>query len=75
MFLHRVLHSPILLVTMTFFAVALILVIVDVIRYFGYYFRNHWTEATWIDDVTQASQYEEEPDDTRRKRSKVIAKK
>jgi hypothetical protein len=48
---------------MSFFAVALIVVIVDVIVYFGYYFRNYWTEASWVDDLTGANQDEEKPDE------------
>jgi hypothetical protein len=60
---------------LTFFAVALTVVIVDVIRYFGYYFRNYWTEATWVDDVTGAGQRDETLDDAQRKRPKAPAKK
>ncbi|MGA9668193.1 MAG: hypothetical protein WBQ94_03245, partial [Terracidiphilus sp.] len=60
-------HSPILLTVFIFFAVGLIIVIVDVIRYFGYYFRNRWTEATWIDDLTDAAQHDKTPNDVKKK--------
>jgi hypothetical protein len=73
--MHRLLYSPILLVVLIFFAIAVIIVIVDVIRYFGYYFRNRWTEATWIDDLTGASQHDQTPDEAQPKRSKAPAKK
>jgi hypothetical protein len=62
-------------VALSFFAVALIIVIVDVIRYFGYYFRNDWTEATWIDDVTGAGRHDKTPDDAQPKQSQAPAKK
>jgi hypothetical protein len=65
--IQRLLHSPILLTALILFAVALIIVIVDVIRYFGYYFRNHWTEATWIDDLTGADQPDKTPRDVEKK--------
>ena len=50
-----------------FFAVALIIVIVDIVRYFGYYFRNRWTEATWIDDLTGAGQHDKTSHDVEKK--------
>lgn len=65
--IHRLLHSPILMTVLIFFAVALIIVIVDIVRYFGYYFRNRWTEATWIDDLTGAGQHDKTSHDVEKK--------
>jgi len=48
-------HRPVEFAGLCLLAIALVIVIVDLLRYFGYYFRNQWTEATWIDDLADAA--------------------
>lgn len=54
-------HRPIEFAGLCLLATALVIVIVDLLRYFGYYFRNQWTEATWVDNLTDAATRSEEP--------------
>ena len=56
MLIHWFQHRPILLAALFLLVVALVIVSTDVIQYFGYYFRNYWTESTWVDEVGSAEQ-------------------
>lgn len=51
MLMHWAHSHPIQLAALCLGGIALIVVLVDFLRYFGYYVRDHWTEAFWIDDL------------------------
>ena len=52
MLMRWVLHHPIVSVAAVLLGIGLIVVLIDWFQYFGYYVCNHWTEASWIDEVT-----------------------
>ena len=62
MFFGWLMHRPFLFIALSLLAVGLAVVGLDLIRYFDYYFRNHWTEATWVDEITTAKENEDKAD-------------
>ncbi len=50
MLMHWAQSHPIQCAVLVLGAVALVVVLVDFLKYFGYYVRDHWTESLWTDD-------------------------
>ena len=68
MHLSWLLHKPILLVLLILLVLAVLIIVLDISRYFRYYFRDSWTEATWIDTVLEEKQQEGRLDEGKQQR-------
>ncbi|KAA6461163.1 hypothetical protein DYQ86_13030 [Acidobacteria bacterium AB60] len=72
--MHWIFDRPLILALAVLIVIGLAVVVVDFIQYFGYYIHNHWTEATWIDDLTGQRDSSDASEDTDAKPQEIPIK-